>query len=57
MAAELLRARLRAGLSLAELAERMGASESAVARLESGQTPPSAETISRCRLHMRLSAA
>ena len=32
--AELLRARLRAGLSQAELAERMGTSQSAIARDE-----------------------
>ena len=34
IAAELLRARLRAGLSQAELAERMGTSQSTIARLE-----------------------
>ncbi len=37
IAAELLKARLRAGLSQAELAARMGTSQSAIARLESGQ--------------------
>ena len=37
IAAELLRARLRAGLSQAELAERMGTSRSTIARLENGQ--------------------
>ena len=45
--AELLRARLRAGLSQAELAERMGTSQSAIARLESGQTLPSTKTLLR----------
>jgi transcriptional regulator with XRE-family HTH domain len=41
IAAELIRARLRARLSQEELAERMGTSQSAIARLESGQTLPS----------------
>jgi len=45
--AELLRARLRAGISQAELAERMGTSQSAIARLESGRTLPSAKTLIR----------
>jgi DNA-binding XRE family transcriptional regulator len=40
IAAELLRARLRAGLSQAELAARMRTSQSTIARLESGQTLP-----------------
>ena len=63
IAAELVAARLRAGLSQVELAERMGTSQSAVARLESGQTLPSTKTILRyakatgSRLHVRLSAA
>jgi predicted transcriptional regulator len=47
IAAELLRARLRAGLSQAELAGRMGTSQSAVARLESGDTLPSTKTLLR----------
>jgi transcriptional regulator with XRE-family HTH domain len=38
IAAELLRARLRAGLSQAELAARMGTSQSTIARLENGHT-------------------
>jgi ribosome-binding protein aMBF1 (putative translation factor) len=37
IAAELLRARLRAGLSQSELGARMGTSQSTIARLESGQ--------------------
>jgi len=45
--AELLRARLRSGLSQAELAARMGTSQSAIARLESGQTLPSTKTLLR----------
>jgi ribosome-binding protein aMBF1 (putative translation factor) len=47
IAAELLRARLRAGLSQTELAARMGTSQSAVARLESGDTLPSTKTLLR----------
>jgi ribosome-binding protein aMBF1 (putative translation factor) len=50
IAAELLRARLRAGLSQAELAElaaRMRTSQSTIARLESGQTLPSTKTLLR----------
>ena len=63
IAAELLRARLRAGLSQAELAARMGTSQSTVARLESGQTLPSTKTLLRyaeatgSKFHVRLSAA
>ena len=47
ISAELLKARLRAGLSQAELAERMGTSQSAIARLESGHTLPSTKTLMR----------
>ena len=60
---ELLRARLRAGLSQAELAERMGTSQSAIARLESGQTLPSTKTLLRfaeatkSKVELRLTAA
>ena len=63
IAAELLRARLRAGLSQAQLADRMGTSQSTIARLESGQTLPSTKTLLRyaeatgSRFHVRLSAA
>ena len=63
IAAELLRARLRAGLSQAELATRMGTSQSAIARLESGQTLPSTKTLLRyaeatgSKIEVRLSAA
>ena len=45
IAAELLRARLRAGLSQADLAARMRTSQSTIARLESGQTLPSTKTL------------
>ena len=61
--AELLRARLRAGLSQAQLAERMGTSQSAIARLESGKTLPSTKTLLRfaeatgSKIELRLSAA
>jgi ribosome-binding protein aMBF1 (putative translation factor) len=61
--AELLRARLRAGFSQAELAARMNTSQSAIARLESGQTLPSTKTLLRfaeatsSKIQLRLSAA
>ncbi|MGA2252069.1 helix-turn-helix domain-containing protein [Terracidiphilus sp.] len=60
IAAELLRARLKAGLSQAELAARMKTSQSSIARLESGQTLPSTKTLLRfaqatgTRVQMRL---
>jgi ribosome-binding protein aMBF1 (putative translation factor) len=63
IAAELIRARVQAGLSQAELAERMGTSQSTIARLESGQTLPSTKTLLRIakatgtRFEIRLSAA
>jgi ribosome-binding protein aMBF1 (putative translation factor) len=63
IAAELIRARVRAGLSQAELAERMGTSQSAIARLESAQTLPSTKTLLRfakatgSKVEVRLSAA
>ena len=47
IAAELLRARLRAGMSQEELAARMNTSQSTIARLESGQTLPSTKTLLR----------
>lgn len=43
----LLRARRRAKLSQAEVAARMGTTESAVSRLESGRTKPSTRTLER----------
>jgi ribosome-binding protein aMBF1 (putative translation factor) len=63
IAAELRKARLRAGLSQAELAARMGTSQSALARLESGNTLPSTKTLLRyaqatgSKVRVRLSAA
>lgn len=44
---ELIAARTRAGLSQAEVAARMGTSQSTVARLESGRNPPSLRTLDR----------
>ena len=63
ISSELIRARARAGLSQAELAQRMGTSQSAIARLESGRTLPSAKTLIRfaeatgSKVELRLSAA
>ena len=47
LAAEMIRARQRAGLTQAQLAARMGTTQSVVARLESGRTLPSMKTIAR----------
>jgi predicted transcriptional regulator len=63
ISSELIRARLRAGLSQEELAERMGTSQSAIARLESGSTLPSTKTLlrfaeaTRSKVKLKLSAA
>jgi ribosome-binding protein aMBF1 (putative translation factor) len=63
IAAELLRARKRTGLSQAELAARMGTSQSAIARMESGEALPSTKTLLRfaeatgSKFELRLSAA
>jgi DNA-binding transcriptional regulator YiaG len=43
----LIRARTRAHLSQAEVANRMGTTESAVSRLESGRVKPSTRTLER----------
>jgi len=43
----LIRARTHAHLSQAEVATRMGTTESAVSRLESGRTKPSTRTLER----------
>lgn len=62
IALELLRARKRSGLSQIELAQRMNTSQSAIARLESGQTLPSTKTLLRfaeatgSKIQVRLSA-
>jgi ribosome-binding protein aMBF1 (putative translation factor) len=47
LARELIAARVRAGLTQAELAERMGTTQSVVARLESGARLPSVQTLLR----------
>jgi ribosome-binding protein aMBF1 (putative translation factor) len=63
IAAELIRARVRAGLSREELAARLGMSWSAIARLESGQMLPSTKTLLRfaeatgSKVEVRLSTA
>ena len=43
----LIEARARAKLTQAELAGRMGTTESAISRLESGRTKPSTRTLER----------
>ena len=63
ISAELVRARLRAGLSQAELAARIGTRPATVARLESGRMLPSTKTLLRyaaatgSKVQVRLSAA
>jgi DNA-binding XRE family transcriptional regulator len=47
VALELIAARARAGLSQAEVAHRMGTTQSAVARLESGRQKPSTRSLER----------
>jgi transcriptional regulator with XRE-family HTH domain len=47
IARELIAARTRAGLSQAQVAERMGTTQSTVARLESGRNMPSMRTLER----------
>ena len=47
IAHEMIAARARAGLSQAEVAQRMGTTQSVVARLESGRRPPSLRTVQR----------
>ena len=47
MARELIAARSRAGLTQGEVAERMGTTQSVVARLESGRQAPSMRTVQR----------
>ncbi len=45
--AEVAKARVRAGLSQAELAKRMKTTQSTIARLESGRVRPSTRTLTR----------
>lgn len=47
LARALIEARVRAGLTQEELAERMGTKQPVVARLESGRVSPSAKTLQR----------
>lgn len=47
LASRLIEARTRAKLTQAELANRMGTSQSTIARLESGKTAPSLSTLRR----------
>lgn len=47
IARELVAARSRAGLTQGEVAERMGTTQSVVARLESGRSAPSMRTVQR----------
>ena len=47
MARELIAARGRAGLTQGEVAQRMGTTQSVVARLESGKRMPSLRTVQR----------
>ncbi len=46
-AGELIRARIRAGLTQQQVAEKMGTRQSTVARLESGSTMPSLRSLQR----------
>ena len=47
LAHELIAARVRAGFTQAQLARRMGTTQSAIARLESGAQLPSVKTLLR----------
>ena len=47
---ELIAARLRAGLTQSQIAERMGTTQSVIARLEGGQRTPSLSTVQRYAL-------
>ena len=62
IARELIAARTRAGLTQADVAARMGTTQSTVARLESGRRQPSLRTVQRyaravgCRAVVRIEA-
>lgn len=47
VARELIAARLRAGLTQEQVAEKMQTTQSTIARMESGRTMPSLRTLSR----------
>jgi predicted transcriptional regulator len=47
IAHELIAARVKAGFTQSEVAERMGTTQSVIARMESGRTLPSLRTLSR----------
>lgn len=47
MARQLIEARARARMTQGDVAERMGTTQSVVARLESGKRPPSLRTVQR----------
>ena len=63
MARELIAARTRAGLTQADVAQRMGTTQSTVARLEAGKAAPSLRSVQRyaqavgCRAVVRLEHA
>ena len=63
MARELVSARARAGLTQGEVAQRMGTTQSVVARLEGGKATPSLRSVQRyaqaigCRAVVRLENA
>lgn len=62
IALQLIQARINSGLTQAEIAIRMGTTQSVIARLESGRTLPSVKTLSHyakatgCHLHISLEA-
>lgn len=47
LALALIKAREKAGMTQAQVARRMGTSQSVVARIESGQNPPNLKTLER----------
>ena len=47
MACELIAARIRAGMTQSDVAQRMGTTQSVVARLEGGKTVPSLRSVQR----------
>lgn len=57
---ELIAARMRAGLTQSQIAERMGTTQSVIARLEGGKRTPSISTVQRyadaagCKAVLRL---